>query len=166
MKIELINRLVMFVTLFVAQVLILNHVHLLGVGTPLLYVYFAITFRRNFPKWLVLVSCFLLGLLIDVFSNTPGLAASTMTLVALAQTYLIELVAPRDSAEDLEASSKVLGPTKFVTLSALLTLLYCLVFFALEAFNFFDVLLWLARSVISFVLTMVLILAVESVRSR
>lgn len=166
MKIELINRLVMFVALFVAQVLILNHVHLLGVGTPLLYVYFAITFRRNFPKWLVLVSCFLLGLLIDVFSNTPGLAASTMTLVALAQTYLIELVAPRDSAEDLEASSKVLGLTKFVTLSALLTLLYCLVFFALEAFNFFDVLLWLARSVISFVLTMVLILAVESVRRR
>ena len=156
----------MFVALFVAQVLILNHVHLLGVGTPLLYVYFAITFRRNFPKWLVLVSCFLLGLLIDVFSNTPGLAASTMTLVALAQTYLIELVAPRDSAEDLEASAKVLGTTKFVTLSALLTLLYCLVFFALEAFNFFDVLLWLARSVISFVLTMVLILAVESVRSR
>ena len=156
----------MFVALFVAQVLILNHVHLLGVGTPLLYVYFAITFRRNFPKWLVLVSCFLLGLLIDVFSNTPGLAASTMTLVALAQTYLIELVAPRDSAEDLEASAKVLGATKFVTLSALLTLLYCLVFFALEAFNFFDVLLWLARSVISFVLTMVLILAVESVRRR
>ncbi|WP_074761209.1 rod shape-determining protein MreD [Xylanibacter ruminicola] len=166
MKIELINRLVMFVALLLAQVLILNHVHLLGVGTPLLYVYFAITFRRNFPKWLVLVSCFLLGLLIDVFSNTPGLAASTMTLVALAQTYLIDLVAPRDSAEDLEASAKVLGLSKFVTLSALLTLLYCLVFFALEAFNFFDVLLWLARSVISFVLTMVLILAVESVRSR
>ncbi len=156
----------MFVALLLAQVLILNHVHLLGVGTPLLYVYFAITFRRNFPKWLVLVSCFLLGLLIDVFSNTPGLAASTMTLVALAQTYLIDLVAPRDSAEDLEASAKVLGTSKFVTLSALLTLLYCLVFFALEAFNFFDVLLWLARSVISFVLTMVLILAVESVRSR
>ena len=156
----------MFVALLLAQVLILNHVHLLGVGTPLLYVYFAITFRRNFPKWLVLVSCFLLGLLIDVFSNTPGLAASTMTLVALAQTYLIELVAPRDSAEDLEASAKVLGATKFVTLSALLTLLYCLVFFALEAFNFFDVLLWLARSVVSTVLTMVLILAIESVRSR
>ena len=166
MKIELINRLVMFVALFVAQVLILNHVHLLGVGTPLLYVYFIISFRRNFPKWLVLVSSFLLGLLIDIFSNTPGLAASTMTLVALAQTYLIDLVAPRDSAEDLEASAKVLGASKFVTLSALLTLLYCLVFFALEAFNFFDVLLWLARSVVSFVLTMVLILAVESVRSR
>ena len=166
MKIELVNRLVMFVALFLAQVLILNHVHLLGVGTPLLYVYFAITFRRNFPKWLVLVSCFVLGLIIDVFSNTPGLAASVMTLVALVQTYLIELLAPRDSAEDLEASAKTLGAGKFVLLCILLTLLYCMVFFALEAFNFFDVLLWLARSVVSTVLTMVLILAIESVRSR
>ena len=166
MKIELINRLVMFVTLFLVQVLILNHVHLLGVGTPLLYVYFVITFRRNFPKWLVLVSCFLLGLLIDIFSNTPGLAACVMTLVALAQTYLIELVVPRDSADDLEASTKALGFSKFVTLSTLLTLLYCLVFFALEAFNFFDVLLWLARSAVSTGLTIVLILAIESVRSR
>ena len=156
----------MFVTLFLVQVLILNHVHLLGVGTPLLYVYFIITFRRNSPKWLVLVSCFLLGLLIDIFSNTPGLAACVMTLVALAQTYLIELVVPRDSADDLEASTKALGFSKFVTLSTLLTLLYCLVFFALEAFNFFDVLLWLARSAVSSVLTIVLILAIESVRSR
>ena len=78
----------------------------------------------------------------------------------------MKLLAPRDSAEDLEASAKALGAGMFATLCLLLTSLYCLVFFALEAFNFFDVLLWLARSVISFVLTMVLILAVESVRSR
>ncbi len=166
MKIELINRLVMFLALFVAQVLILNHVHLFGVGTPLLYVYFAISFRRHFPRWLVLVSCFLLGLLIDVFSSTPGLAASVMTLVGLVQPYLLELIAPRDSAEDLEASSKAMGVNKFVTLSGLLTVLYCLVFFALEAFNFFDVLLWLARSSVSAVLTMVLLMAIESVRSK
>ena len=117
MKIELVNRLVMFVSLLVAQVLILNHVHFLGVGTPLLYVYFAITFRRNFPKWLVLVSCFLLGLLIDIFSNTPGLASSVMTIAGLAQCYLMNLIAPRDSAEDLAASIKTLGFSKFVTLS-------------------------------------------------
>ena len=166
MKLELVNRLVMFMVLLVVQVLILNNVHLLGVGTPLLYVYFAITFRRNFPKWLVLVSCFLLGLLVDVFSNTPGLAASVITLVGLAQCYLIELIAPRDSAEDLEVSFKTLGFSKFAALSGMLTLLYCMVFFAVEAFNFFDVLLWLARSLVSAVLTMILILAVESVRSR
>jgi len=166
MKIELVNRLVMFLSLLVVQVLILNHVHFLGVGTPLLYVYFAITFRRNFPKWLVLVSCFLLGLMVDTFSNTPGLASSVMTLAGLAQCYLMELIAPRDSAEDLEASMKTLGFSKFLTLSAIITTLYCMLFFALEAFNFFDVLMWLARSLVSSMLTLVLILAIESVRSR
>ena len=75
MAIELLNRLAMFMALFVAQVLILNHVHLFDVATPLLYVYFAITFRRGFPKWIMLLSCFLLGLVIDIFSSTPGLAA-------------------------------------------------------------------------------------------
>ena len=166
MKIELVNRLVMFVTLLVAQVLILNNVRFFGVGTPLLYVYFAITFRRNFPKWLVLVSCFMLGLLVDVFSNTPGLASTVMTLVGLAQCYLMNLLAPRDSADDLEASIKTLGVSKFATLSSILVVIYCLLFFALETFNFFDVLLWLARSVVSAVLTLVLVFAIESVRSR
>ena len=166
MKIELVNRLVMFLALFLAQVLILNHVHLFGVGIPLLYVYFVVTFRRHFPKWLILVSCFLLGLSIDIFSSTPGLASTVLTLVGLAQPYLQELLVPRDSAVDLESSVKTLGFSKFATLSGLLTLLYCLVFFALEAFNFFDILLWLARSLVSAVLTMVLLLAVESVRSK
>lgn len=166
MKIEFVNRLVMFLALFLVQVLILNQVHLFGVGTPLLYVYFAITFRRNTPKALVLVWCFLLGLLIDIFSNTPGLAASVLTLVGLVQTYLLEMLVPRDSAEDLESSLKTLGLGKFVTLSALLTLLYSLLFFALEAFNFFNVLLWLVRAFVSAMLTMVLLLAVESVRSK
>ena len=166
MKLELVNRLVMFVSLLVAQVLILNHVHLFGVGTPLLYVYFAITFRRNFPKWLVLVSCFLLGFMVDIFSNTPGLASSVMTLTGLVQCYLLDLIAPRDSAEDLEASMKTLGFSKFATLSGLLTALYCLLFFAVEAFNFFDMLMWLVRSLVSAALTMVLIFAIESVRSR
>ena len=156
----------MFVALLLAQVFILNHVHLFDVGTPLLYVYFAITFRRNFPKWLVLVSCFLLGLMVDIFSNTPGLAASVLTLVGFVQCYLINIIAPRDSADDLEASAKALGVSKFAALSSMLTFLYCMLFFAVETFNLFDVLWWLVRSLVSAVLTIVLILAVESIRSR
>ena len=83
MAIELLNRLIMFVALWLAQVLILNRIHLFDVATPLLYVFFVITFRRSSPKWQFLLWCFALGLLIDVFSNTPGLAAGSMTLMLL-----------------------------------------------------------------------------------
>lgn len=166
MAIELLNRLAMFMALFVAQVLILNHVHLFDVATPLLYVYFAITFRRGFPKWIMLLSCFLLGLVIDIFSSTPGLAAGCMTLVAFVQPYVLETVVPRDSAADLEVSQKSLGTNKFCFLSSVITVFFCLLFFAVEAFSFFDWLVWLERAFTSAVLTWILMMAIESVRSR
>ena len=163
---RLVNRLVMFVVLLVVQVLVLNHVWLLNVATPLLYVYFAITFPRNTEKGEVLGWCFFLGLLIDIFSNTPGLAAGTLTLIGMTQTYLVELFVPRDSVENLEVSAATLGWGKFSILSGILTLIYCLLFFILEAFNFFDWQLWILRAVFSAVLTLLLMLAIESVRSR
>ena len=163
---RLVNRLVMFVVLLVVQVLVLNHVWLLNVATPLLYVYFAITFPRNTEKGEVLGWCFLLGLLIDIFSNTPGLAAGTLTLIGMTQTYLVEFFVPRDSVENLEVSAATLGWGKFSMLSGILTLIYCLLFFILEAFNFFDWQLWILRAVFSTVLTLLLMLAIESVRSR
>ena len=121
---RLVNRLVMFVVLLVVQVLVLNHVWLLNVATPLLYVYFAITFPRNTEKGEVLGWCFFLGLLIDIFSNTPGLAAGTLTLIGMTQTYLVELFVPRDSVENLEVSAATLGWGKFSMLSGILTLIY------------------------------------------
>jgi rod shape-determining protein MreD len=163
---RLVNRLVMVVVLLFVQVLVLNHVWLLNVATPLLYVYFAITFPRNTPKGEVLAWCFFFGLIIDTFSNTPGLAAGTLTLIGMIQTYLLELFVPRDSAENLETSAATLGWGKFSTLSGILTLIYCLVFFILEAFNFFDWQLWLLRAVCSAALTLLMMLAIESVRSK
>lgn len=156
----------MFVVLLVVQVLVLNHVWLLNVATPLLYVYFAITFPRNSEKGEVLVWCFLLGLLIDIFSNTPGLAASALTLIGMIQVYLVELFIPRDAAENIEVSAATLGWGKFTTLSGILTLIYCLLFFLLEAFNFFDWQLWLLRTLCSAALSLVMMLAIESIRSK
>jgi len=163
---RLVNRLVMFVVLLVVQVLVLNHVWLLNLATPLLYVYFAITFPRNTEKGEVLAWCFLLGLFIDIFSNTPGLAAGSLTLIGMIQTYLVELFIPRDSPENLEVSANTLGWGKFSVLSSMLVLLYCVIFFILEAFNFFDWQLWILRSICSSALTLLLILAIESVRSK
>ena len=166
MSVEFFKRLGWFVVLCVAQVLILNHIHLFGVAIPLLYVYFVITFHRNTPKWAILLWSFALGLAIDVFSNTPGLAAGCLTLIAIIQPYLLELFVPRDSAENLEVSISTLGIGKFTIFSAVLLVVYCLVFFALEAFNFYDWKYWLACAGASSLLTFVLMMAIESVRKK
>lgn len=166
MALVLLHRVTMFLILLAAQVLILNHVHLMDVAMPLLYIYFAITFRRGFPRWVILLSCFLMGLIVDIFSSTPGLAAGTMTLIGFIQPFLVERTAPRDSAEDMEISVATLGYGGFAFLSGVITAIYCLVFFTLEAFSFFEWFVWLERVIASSLLTWILILAIESVRSK
>ena len=166
MSADFFKRLGWFTLFFLAQVIVLGRIHLFHYATPLLYVYFVAMFPRNYEKWAVLLWSFLLGLLIDIFSNTPGLAAGTLTLIGMTQTYLVELFIPRDSVEDLEVSAATLGWGKFSMLSGILILVYCLLFFILEAFNFFDWQLWILRAVCSAALTLLLMLAIESVRSR
>jgi hypothetical protein len=82
------------------------------------------------------------------------------------QTYILELFVPRDAPEKMEVSITTLGLAKFVVLSLILIVLFCLVFFALEAFNFFDWLYWLECVGASAILTLVMILAIESVRKK
>jgi len=163
---ETFNRIVMFVVLLLAQVLILNHIHLFGIATPLLYVYFVLTFSMDTPKWVVLTSSFGLGLLIDIFANTAGMAAGCMTLIAMIQPYLLQSLAPRDAGENMQSSAASLGFGKFAFLCGVLVLVYCLVFFALEAFSFFDWQMWCLRALASAMLTLLMILAIESVRSK
>ncbi len=156
----------MFVVLLLSQVLILNNIHLFQVATPLLYVLFVITFRRGMPKWIILVYSFLLGLMLDIFTNTPGLAAGTLTLIAIIQPYLLETLTPRDSAENMKVSIATMGFSKFVTFSVILISIYCVVFFALEAFNFFEWQMWLLRAFSSALLTLLFVLTIESVRAK
>ena len=166
MSLDLLKRLGLFLGLCMAQILILNHIHLFGVAIPLLYVYFVITFHRNTPKWAILLWSFALGLAIDVFSNTPGLAAGCLTLIAIMQPYLLELFVPRDSIDELEVSVKILGWGNFTLFSVILIVIFCLAFFAVEAFTFYNWVHWLISAGSSAVLTLILILAIESVRTK
>ena len=75
----------MAIVLVFIQVLLLGNIHILGVASPLLYIYFVVQTPRNTPRWLILVSCFIQGLLIDIFFSTPGMAAASMTLVGFVQ---------------------------------------------------------------------------------
>ena len=166
MNTEILKRLLAFVLLCLVQALILNRIRLFGFATPLLPVYFVITFHRGYPKWAILLWSFLLGLSLDTFSNTPGVTAAAMTFVALLQPYILEPFVPRDSADDLKVSIRSLGLGKFATLSFILVFVYILVFFSLEAFNFYNWQQWLMCVVGSTALTYLFILVIENLRSK
>lgn len=166
MNIDFIKTLGWFLILVLAHVFVLNHIHLFGFATPLPYIYFIFLFRRNYPQWAIILWGFLMGLIIDTFSNTPGVSAASLTLIAAIQPYLLRPFTSRESAEDLQPGIGTLGFGQYVWYSIVLTLIYCLVFFSLEMFSFFNIFIWLQCVGGSALLSLFLILVIEHVRSR
>ena len=166
MTIDLFKQLGAFVVLCAAQALVLNRIHLFGCATPLIYIYMILKLRRNYPQWGALLWSFALGLTIDAFSNTPGVAAASLTLIGAVQPYFMRLFVQRDAAEDLKPSIHTLGFTKFCFFTFCLTLLYCTVFFVLETFNFFNWVQWLLQVGGSTLVTFVMIITFDSVSKK
>ena len=166
MNLNILQNIGFFIILLLAQVLVLNHIRLFGCATPLLYVYFLLPTHRGQQRWATLLAGFALGLAVDMFSNTPGVAAASMTLVALLQPYLLELFVPRDSADDLRPSFFTLGVSKYVSYTIIMVVVYCVTFFTLETFNFYNWLQWLCSIGGSAIITVILILVIENIRRR
>ena len=166
MSTDFLKRLGLFALFFLAQVIVLGRIHLFHYATPLLYVYFVTMFPRNHEKWAILVWSFLLGLLIDIFTNTPGLAAASLTVVAAIQPYYLELYVPRDSADNLNPTLASLTPLKYAYYIIPLVVFYCMLFYSLEMFTFFNLLYWLMCVVGSSMITLVLIFAIEIGRGQ
>ena len=75
-SVPFIRRLLTLVLLAALQVLFLNRIALFGYVTPLFYIWMIARFDSSMSRTGILLWAFTLGLLIDIFSATPGLACS------------------------------------------------------------------------------------------
>jgi rod shape-determining protein MreD len=112
----------------------------------------------------MLLWSFFLGLFADLFSNTPGLGAASLTLMAFVQPYLLDLFIPREAPENMRSAVATMGFGKFATFAFTLVFAYCVVFFTLEAFTFFNWIEWVLTIIGSTVLTLALVLTLETIR--
>lgn len=166
MSSDLLKRAGLFIVFVLAQAMVLGHIHLFNCATPLFYVYFVAMFPRNYPKWGILLWGFFMGLFIDIFFNTPGLASASLTLIAAVQSYYFGLFVPHDSVDNLQPSLSTIGTVKYSYYIIALVLLYCLVFYTLEMFNFFNFVLWAMCVFGSAAITLALIFTFEIAKSR
>lgn len=164
MAIDTLRRLLLLILLCLVQVLVLNRIQLFNCATPLLYVYFIVIFPRSYPRWAILLWSFTLGIVMDMFNNTPGVAAASTTLIGFLQPYLLELFLPREAEVNIKSSAKQLGWRNFIFLAAILVSIYCLTFFVIEIFTFSDWHYWLQCAGSSALLTFLLMISLESTR--
>lgn len=161
---NILVRIIVFIVLCLAQVLVLNHIHLWNSMIPLLNVYFVLMFNRNYPKWGIQLWCFALGLCIDIFSNTPGVSAAAMTLTAVIQPYVLNLFIQRDTQDNIFPTISTLGLSRYFYYTLITVFVYTTAFFTLETFSFFNWQQWLLDIAGSTALTTIMILAIENLR--
>ena len=69
MMMDVLKRLLLMLVFTLAHALVFHRIHVFHVATPLFYVYFVLLFPRSYPRWSMLLWCFFMGLVIDMFSN-------------------------------------------------------------------------------------------------
>ena len=162
-----VKNIIRFIGLVLFQVLILNHVSLGGFVNPYLYVLFILWLPFSTEKWMVLISSFLLGFSVDIFSNTPGLNAAASVAMAFARPFVINMLS---TGADFEPGSRPSirgqGMRWFIIYAIILVLIHHIVLFYLEVFRLSEFFPTLLRVVLSSIFTLGLVFLSEYLTVR
>lgn len=148
-----------WIVLVLVQVLLLNHIQISGFINPYLYILFILVLPFNTPKYLLLILGFLLGLNIDIFSNTIGIHAAATTFLAFIRPSAINLISSRDILEQntIPSISK-LGINWFMRYTIILVLIHHFFLFYVEVFTLHGFFYTLLRAVLSSFFTIALVI--------
>ncbi|MEZ4853610.1 rod shape-determining protein MreD [Flavobacterium sp.] len=123
-----------FLVLLFAQVLVFNNINILGYINPYPYILFILLFPINGNKFLLLLSSFLLGLLIDMFSNSAGIHAFASTFLAYIRPNLFRFSFGFSyQHQTIKLSDKL--STERITLLIIAIVLHHFLLFGLEYFR-------------------------------
>ena len=96
MMYDVVNKTFWLVGLILLQALLFDKIIVAGIATPLPYIYVLITWNRDGTRWILLLIGFILGLIIDSFTNLPGINAAACVLLAMLQPVYLNLFIPRE----------------------------------------------------------------------
>ena len=156
-----------FITLILIllQLLLFNNIQFSGYVNPYVYIMIILLMPAVIPPWLLLIISFLTGLIIDLFSGSPGMHASATLVAGFTRPYVLRLISPRDGYESgSDLSMAAYGLRWFIIYTAIVVLIHHTALFYLEVFRFTDFFRTLLRVILSSVFTIGFILLAEFYR--
>jgi hypothetical protein len=159
---QLVKNILRFVFLLLVQVLVLNQIEI-GFGIQLMiYPLFILLLPVDTSISGLLLLAFLLGISIDAMSNTYGLHASSLLMIAYFRPIIFKLFAPRDGYDPLlETNLITMGYKWFINTFGILLLIHHLWFFMLEMFTLNEFAFILQKTALSVPLSFLLCMLVQ-----
>jgi rod shape-determining protein MreD len=155
-----------FVLLVLFQVLVLNNIQFLGYINPYLYILFILALPVQLPRWFLLIMAFVLGLTIDAFSNTIGMHAFATVFVAFFREGIIKLFTNIEEGNNPTPSFHTFGVSAYIKYVVLMVIIHHTTLFILEAFSFSNFWTMLAKIILSSFVTILLILGIQSIKTK
>lgn len=150
--------------LILVQVLVFNHLNFFGFINPMVYILFLYWFPIKENRAAFIALSFLLGLTIDLFSDTMAIhAASTVTIAYLRPAIMRFVFGVNIEFQSFRISSSTRAQQ--ITFLALLIIAHHLVFFTLEIFSLSNVLIIIKKVLTIGSATMLLCLLFSSLFS-
>jgi rod shape-determining protein MreD len=165
----MINRILrfglIFILLLLLQVLLFNNIQFSRYVNPYVYLMFILLLPFEIPAWLLLIISFFTGLIIDLFSGTPGMHTSATLLAGFVRPFVLRIISPRDGYESgADPSLIVYGFRWFLTYTAIIVVIHHTALFYLEVFRLTDFFRTLARVLLSSLFSVTFILLLEYIR--
>ena len=152
MNSSLFFNLFRFIILLSLQVIVFNNINLFGFISPFPYILFIILYPVNGNKSGLLVASFLLGIILDMFSNSGGIHTTASLLLAYFRPSIFKFAFGVSYEYQTIKLNDALTPERF-SFILVSVLIHHLTLFILEAFQFS--LFWdiLIRTLLSSILT-------------
>ena len=148
----------LFITVVLIQVLFMNNIQFNRYLNPYFYVLFILLLPLSVPRYLLLIFGFILGITIDVFSNTPGIHASSTVFLAFIRPFVINTTNMEDTEKLMSPTIQNIGFGVFLKYAGFLILLHHFFLFYVEIFSFHGFFQTFLRSLFSSIFTFVFIL--------
>lgn len=132
----IIRFFLIFIGLLISQVLVFNNIQFSSYINPSFYILFIFLLPISTPAWLRLISAFLLGFIIDMFSQSPGLHTSSSVLIAFLQPGIISFFKTSEIENDKPNTLSRLGFQWFSSSLIVMVLIHQAAYFILEIFSF------------------------------
>lgn len=144
-----------FILLLAVQIIIFNNMNFLGYISPFPYILFIILYPVNGNKSGLVVASFLLGLIMDMFSNSGGAHATACLVLAYFRPSIFKFAFGLSYEYQTIKLNDVLTPERF-SFILLSVVIHHFTLFLLEAFQFsiiFDILI---RTLLSTIFTIII----------
>jgi rod shape-determining protein MreD len=156
-----------FILLVLLQVLLFDNIRFSGYINPYVYLMFIILLPIVIPSWLLLLLSFLIGLIMDFFTNSPGMHSFATVLAGFVRPYILRIISPKDGYESGAVPSMLTyGFGWFFTYTTLIVLVHHTALFYIEVFRFADFFRTLLRVLLSSLFSITFILLLEYYRRR